>query len=101
MGKIVSKSYGENDYKGFILLQDRKTKKITRHYISAVDGDYLDKNKVHLWLRGKNGDICMDYKMGSNKKADIGIKTWVKERHKKNKRIHDRLPDSCWSFVKR
>ena len=100
MANIISKSYGENDYKGFILLKDRKTNKVSRHYISSVNYDIHNKNGVKLCLRGKNGDICLDYKMGFNKKADIGIKTWVKERHKKKMRVDDKLPNSCFSFIK-
>lgn len=100
MGRIISKSYGEKDYKGFILLKNKKNNAITRHYISSVDYDIAGRNTVNIWLRSKGGDIVKKYKMGSNKKADIGIKTWVKERYKQKMRVDPKLPDSCWDFVK-
>lgn len=98
MGKIISKSFGENDYKGFILLKNHKTGKISRHYISAVNSTF-NKDRVSLYVRNGSSDTYFDYKMGSNKKADIGIKTWVKERKRKKMRVDSDLPKVCYDFV--
>ena len=100
MKKIISKTYGESDYKGFILLKNHTNNKITKHYISAVDPQVSTKsNIVSLFYRDKSGDSVIDYKMGSNKKVDIGVKTWVKERKKRKKRVSPNLPKSCYSFL--
>ena len=97
---MAFKTYGENDYKGFVLLRNKKNNKVTKHYISAVSG-FLKKDAVKLYVRNASGDSCFDYKMGSNKKVDVGIKTWVAERIKKRKRVSESLPDVCFEFSKR
>lgn len=97
---MALKTYGENYYKGFVLLKNNKNNRITKHYISGVSG-FLKKDAVKLYVRNASGDSCFDYKMGSNKKVDIGIKTWVAERIKKRKRVSDSLPDSCFEYAKR
>lgn len=101
----IFKTYGESRYKGFVLLRNPKTNKLTKHYISAVDPDYVNKGKVYLWFRGgndtKTSDGCVNYTMGYNNKVDIGIKTWVKERKKQKMRVSNDLPKSCYSYLHR
>lgn len=98
--RMISRTYGDKDYKGFILLKDRNTGVVTKHYISAVDRIPLT-DKVRVYVRNKNGDTALEYKMGSSKKADIGIKTWVKERKRKKMRVDSNLPKSCYGFLRR
>lgn len=98
--KVISRTYGEKDYKGFILLKNHNTGAVTKHYISSVDRiPFTDK--VRVYVRNKNGDTGLEYRMGSSKKADIGIKTWVKERKRKKMRVDSNLPKSCYGFLRR
>lgn len=99
----IFKTYGASRYKGFVLLRNPKTNKLTKHYISAVDPDYVNKGKVYLYFRGGNSthtsDGVCNYTVGNNKKVDIGIKTWVKERKRQKMRVSNDLPKSCYSYL--
>ena len=100
MKKKISKIYGENDYKGFILLTNKNSKNITKHYISAVHPVVPNSDRVvRVSYRDYSGDSVIDYRMGTNKKVDIGVKTWVKQRKKRNKRVSSMLPKTCYSFL--
>ena len=99
MAKIISKTYGEKDYKGFILLKNKKTNKVTKHYISHVSNSVFNSNTVNLSFRNGRFDSVIEYKMGTNKNVDIGIKTWVKERTAKNRYVSNDLPESCFAFL--
>lgn len=57
---MAFKTYGENDYKGFVLLRNKKNNKVTKHYISAVSG-FLKKDAVKLYIRNASGDSCFEY----------------------------------------
>ena len=85
------RTYGENDYKGFIMLKNRNTNEVSKHYISSVNKDVL--GDVKITVRSGFGDVSIPYKMGSNPKIDIAVKTWVNERYKNNKRQRTELKD--------
>ena len=98
---MALKTYGENYYKGFVLLKNKKNNKVTKHYISAVDPSYLGKGTVNLYVRNASGDSMFQYKMGTSRNVDIGIKTWVAERRKKKRRVSGDLPKACYSFLRK
>lgn len=76
------KIYGESKYKGFLIRRNKETKKaVSKHYISAVDS-HLFTDKVKVYARDKGSDLCLDYKIGTNKNVDLAIKTWYIERRK-------------------
>ena len=91
------KVYGADDnYGGYLILRDEYKNK-SKHYISAVDPSYLNGDKgVKIWVRDKNGDLDIPYKMGSNKNVDIAVKTWVRNRKKQGRRVSSDLPDECF-----
>ena len=72
---------------------------LTKHYISAVDPDYTNKNRVNLYFRNGSSDEFANYTIGSSRKVDIGIKTWVKTRKAKSMRVSRDLPKSCYSYL--
>ena len=95
---MAFKTYGENDYKGFVLLRNKKSNKVTKHYISAVSG-FMKEQNVKIYFRTASGDSSINYKMGSNKNVDVAIKTWVAERIKKRKHVSDHLPESAFEYL--
>ena len=81
------KIYGENDYKGYLILKDKNGQK-SKHYISAVDSvSGAKQNEVNIWCRSNGSDLIFNYKIGTNKNVDIAIKTWVNNRKKHNMKI--------------
>ena len=57
------KIYGDSRYKGYLLLRDKKTNKVSsKHYISAVDHDLFSDN-VKVYVSGKQSDMCLNYKL--------------------------------------
>ena len=91
------KVYGDDDYKGFVLLNNPKTKEKSKHYISAVVGTH-NKDEVRLYFRNAGGDSLVNYRLGTNKKVDVGIKTWFKERKKRNMRVDESLFKKLFRF---
>lgn len=91
------KVYGEDsNYGGYLILKDKKNNK-SKHYISAVDPCYSgDRKEISIWVRGKYGDHMIPYKMGSNEKADIAVKTWIKNRKSAGMRVSNDLPAECY-----
>lgn len=92
------KVYGANEthYGGYLILKDKNNIK-SKHYISAVDPSFPNGDKnVRVWVRSSGGDIDIPYKMGSSKSADIGIRTWVKNRKKQGMHVSSNLPNECF-----
>ena len=96
------KTYGESTYKAFLILKDKKGIK-SKHYVCSVDPTFDKKSNSHVFVgvrMGANkGDEFLEYKLGSNKKADIAIKTWISERDKQNKHYSSNLPDACYDYL--
>ena len=81
------KIYGESKYKGFLIRRNKETKKaVSKHYISAVDS-HLFTDKVKVYARDKGSDLCLDYKIGTNKNVDLAIKTWYIARKKAGMKV--------------
>ena len=79
--------YGDSTYKGFLLIRDKKTNKVSsKHYISSVDTDRFSDN-VNIYVRGKQSDMCLNYKIGSNKYVDNGVRAWYIARRKKGMKV--------------
>ena len=92
------KVYGEDYYKGYLLLKDKKGN-VSKHYISDVGGESHSK-RVTVWVRSKDGDVGVPYEMGKNHQVDTAVKTWVSERSKQKMRYSNNLHKSCYEFLK-
>ena len=81
------KIYGDSKYKGYLLVRDKKTNKVaSKHYISSVDHDMFSDN-VKVYVRGKQSDMCLDYKIGSNRYVDNGVRAWYIARKKAGMKV--------------
>lgn len=92
--------FGNSKYKGYVILKDKNGNK-SKHFITAVDVDpFAKKNNVILSVSGSKGDISLNYDLNTNKKVDIAIKTWARERKKDKKKIGNHF-SWFYDFLKR
>jgi len=96
------KAYGDSRYKAFLILKDEKGNK-NKHYISSIDREYGENSSSHVNISFRmgsdKGDECLTYKLGSNKHADVAVKTWIAERDRKHKYYSANLPEACYDYL--
>lgn len=98
------KVYGNSKYKAYVMTKHKTTGEKCKCYINSVDPVFTGKDShksVSIGIYdGTFSGSDIKYKLGSNKKVDIAIKTWISERDKQKMNYSSNLPDSCYDYLK-